>query len=157
MFTPGYYNGATPNGRWTFTQLDSTPGWEGQGADRFRYDVGATRVVNADAPGAALAGTVGTPDRLRPEPDRQAPGQLRLSRGPAVQRDPAVRLRLAVPALGHATLLDPMQISFDMTGGSSGGGWFLDSNVQRRGRRRRAAGLGQLLRLQRRKERDYGP
>ena len=25
-------------------------------------------------------------------------------------------------------LLDPMQISCDMTGGSSGGGWILDSN-----------------------------
>ena len=27
------------------------------------------------------------------------------------------------------TLLDPMQISCDMTGGSSGGGWFLDANA----------------------------
>jgi V8-like Glu-specific endopeptidase len=128
MFAPGYYNGATPNGRWTFTELDSTPGWEGQGADRFRYDVGAARVVNADAPGATLAGTVGT----RSIRFGQNPTGMRLvSYGyPAAGKFNGTRqYGCASPFRRWDTLalLDPMQISCDMTGGSSGGGWFLDN------------------------------
>ena len=130
MFAPGYYNGATPNGRWTFTQLDSTPGWEGQGADRFRYDVGAARVVNADAPGTTLAGTVGT----RPIAFGQNPtGKRLVSYGYPAARpfNGTQQYACASPfrRWDTATLLDPMQISCDMTGGSSGGGWFLDSNA----------------------------
>ncbi len=90
MFAPGYLNGQTPNGKWTYTTLDSTPGWEAQGADRFRYDVGAVRVVNCTQQYACSS------------PFRR---------------------------WDTLALTDPMQISCDMTGGSSGGGWFLDSNA----------------------------
>jgi V8-like Glu-specific endopeptidase len=129
MFVPGYYRGAEPQGRWTFTQLDSTPGWEAQGANRFTYDVGAARVQKVGAPTATFAGTIGT----RP---------ISFGVNPTGQRLVAI----GYPASGkfngsqqHAcaspfrrwdgtALLAPMQISCDMTGGSSGGGLFLDAN-----------------------------
>lgn len=134
MFAPGYLNGATPNGKWTYTTLDSTPGWEAQGADRFRYDVGAFRVVNAASPGATLAGTVGT----RPILFGQNPtGQRLVSYGyPAATPFKGTQQYACASPFRRwdtVTLLDPMQISCDMTGGSSGGGWFLDANANRVG------------------------
>ena len=129
MFVPGYYAGASPNGRWAATVIDSTPGWEAQGANRFTYDSGAARVVNAANASATFANTIGT-------------------RNIAFGANPTGKRLVAIgyPAAGkfngsqqHAcaspfrrwdgtTLLAPMQISCDMTGGSSGGGWFLDAN-----------------------------
>lgn len=129
MFVPGYYKGQEPNGRWTFTILDSTPGWEAQGPDRFRYDVGAARVVNATNTSATFAASIGT-------------RQIAFGMDPTGKR----LVSYGYPAAGKfsgqqqyacaspfrrwdvATLLDPMQISCDMTGGSSGGGWILDSD-----------------------------
>jgi V8-like Glu-specific endopeptidase len=132
MFVPGYYKGAEPNGRWTFTQLDSTPGWEAQGADRFRYDVGAARVVNAAAPSSTFAGTIGT----RPVAFGQDPtGKRIVSYGyPAAGKyNGSQQYACTSPFRRWDTvaLLDPMQISCDMTGGSSGGGWFMDANANR--------------------------
>jgi hypothetical protein len=60
MFVPGYYKGLEPNGRWPFRVLDSTDGWEAQGADRWRYDVGAARVVNSANADATFAGSIET-------------------------------------------------------------------------------------------------
>ena len=130
MFVPGYYKGAEPNGRWTYTQLDSTPGWEGQGADRFRYDAGAARVVNAANPGATFASTIGT----RPVAFGQNPAGARIvSYGyPAAGKfNGSQQYACASPfrRWDGTALLDPMQISCDMTGGSSGGGWILDVNA----------------------------
>jgi hypothetical protein len=130
MFVPGYINGAEPNGRWTFTSLDSTPGWEAQGADRFRNDVGAVRVVNATNSAATFAGTIGT----RPIAFGQNPTGARLvSYGYPAARpfNGSQQFACASPfrRWDVSPLLDPMQISCDMTGGSSGGGWFLDANA----------------------------
>ena len=130
MFVPGYINGAEPNGRWTFTALDSTPGWEAQGADRFRSDVGAVRVVNAANASATFAGTIGT----RPIAFGQNPAAKRLvSYGYPAARpfNGSQQYACASPfrRWDISPLLDPMQISCDMTGGSSGGGWFLDANA----------------------------
>ena len=129
MFVPGYNNGAEPNGRWAFTSLDSTPGWEAQGADRFRYDVGAARVVKAGDPSATFAGTIGT----RPIVFGDNPtGDRLVSYGyPAAGKfNGQTQYACASPfrRWDVVTLLDPMQISCDMTGGSSGGGWILDGN-----------------------------
>jgi V8-like Glu-specific endopeptidase len=129
MFVPGYYAGAEPNGRWTFTAIDSTPGWEAQGADRFRYDVGAARVVKTTDASATFAATIGT----RPIAFGQNPtGKRIVSYGYPAARpfSGAQQYACASPfrRWDTATLLDPMQISCDMTGGSSGGGWFLDAN-----------------------------
>ena len=130
MFVPGYYAGAEPNGRWAFTSIDSTPGWEAQGADRFRNDVGAARVVNTTSASATFAATIGT----RPIAFGQNPtGKRIVSYGYPAARpfSGAQQYACASPfrRWDTVTLADPMQISCDMTGGSSGGGWFLDSNA----------------------------
>lgn len=130
MFVPGYYKGLEPNGRWAFTVLDSTPTWEGQGTTRFRGDVGAARVVNATAPAATFASTIGS----RPIAFGQNPtGRRLVSYGyPAAGKfNGSQQYACASPFRRWDTiaLLDPMQISCDMTGGSSGGGWFLDANA----------------------------
>jgi hypothetical protein len=130
MFVPGYYKGQEPNGRWAFTVLDSTPGWEAQGASRFRYDVGAARVVNTANSSATFAGTIGT----RPIVFGQNPtGKRLVSYGyPAAGKfNGSQQYACASPfrRWDGTALLDPMQISCDMTGGSSGGGWILDSNA----------------------------
>ena len=129
MFVPGYYKGLEPNGRWAFTTIDSTPGWEAQGSNRFRYDVGAARVVNAGNPSATFAGTIGA----RPLAFGQSPAGKRLvSYGyPAAGKfNGSQQYACASPFRRWDVLafLDPMQISCDMTGGSSGGGWILDAN-----------------------------
>ncbi|MGH2839212.1 MAG: trypsin-like serine peptidase [Solirubrobacteraceae bacterium] len=130
MFVPGYYKGQEPNGRWAFTVLDSTPGWEGQGANRFRYDVGAARVVNSASPSATFGSTIGT----RPIAFGQNPtGKRLVSYGyPAAGKfNGSQQYACASPfrRWDVSALLDPMQISCDMTGGSSGGGWILDANA----------------------------
>ena len=132
MFVPGYYKGAEPNGRWAFTVLDSTPGWEGQGSDAFRYDVGAARVVNVANASATLQGTVGT----RPISFGQDPtGKRIVSYGyPAAGKfNGSQQYACTSPFRRWDTtaFLDPMQISCGMTGGSSGGGWFYDANANR--------------------------
>lgn len=132
LFVPGYHNGAEPNGRWAFTVLDSTPGWEGQGADRFRYDVGAARVVNVANAGATFAATIGT----RPVSFGHDPtGKRVVSHGyPAGGKfNGSEQWACTSPFRRWDTvaLLDPMQISCAMTGGSSGGGWFHDADADR--------------------------
>jgi hypothetical protein len=130
MFVPGYYNGQEPNGRWAFTRLDSTPGWEAQGGDRWRYDVGAARVANTANASATFAGTIGT----RPIAFGQNPtGKRLVSYGyPAAGKFNGQQQYLCASPFrvwDDVPLLDPMQISCDMTGGSSGGGWMLDANA----------------------------
>ena len=132
MFVPGYYKGAEPYGRWTFTSIDSTPGWEAQGSDRFRYDVGAARVVNTTNASATFAGTIGTRSisfGVNPA------GQRIVSYGyPAAGKfNGSQQYACTSPFRRWDTVAnaDPMQISCSMTGGSSGGGWFYDANANR--------------------------
>ncbi len=127
MFVPGYYKGVEPYGRWTFDVLDSTPTWEGQGANRFRADVGAARVVLPASSTATFANTIGT----RPIAFGQSPaGKRFVSFGyPAAGKfNGSQQYQCASPfrRWDISAFLDPMQISCDMTGGSSGGGWILD-------------------------------
>lgn len=130
MFIPAYYNGAEPFGRWTFTQLDSTPDWEAQGANRFRGDVGAARVVRVGATSASLSATLGG---TRPVAFGVNPtGQRIVSYGyPAAGKFNGQKQNACASPFRRwdgTALLDPMQISCNMTGGSSGGGWFHDTN-----------------------------
>lgn len=136
LFVPGYRNGQEPEGRWAVIQssqaLDSTPDWEDQGPDRFTYDVGAVKVAKVGSTTASFTspGEIGT----RP---------IRFSRNPTNQRlvsygypaagkfNGAVQYACASPfrRWDDFALRDPMQISCDMTGGSSGGGWIHDVNA----------------------------
>ena len=129
MFVPGYHNGSEPNGRWTFTSLDSTPGWEDQGNARFRYDVGAARVVKVGDTAASFTSTIGTRSIVFGE---DPTGDRIVSYGyPAAGKfNGQIQYQCASPfrRWDDIALLDPMQISCDMTGGSSGGGWILDAN-----------------------------
>jgi len=132
LFVPAYYKGAEPYGRWAFTSIDSTPGWEGQGSDRFRYDVGAARVAKVGDPSATFAATIGT----RPISFGQDPtGKRVVSYGyPAAGKFNGSQQYACTSPFRRwdtAALLDPMQISCGMTGGSSGGGWFYDANSNR--------------------------
>lgn len=129
MFVPAYRNGVEPDGRWTFTSLDSTPGWEGQGVNKFRYDVGAARVTKVGDAAATFASTIGT-------------RSIAFGRNPTGQRITSYGYPAAGKFNGQSqftcsspfrrwddiALLDPMQMSCDMTGGSSGGAWILDLN-----------------------------
>jgi V8-like Glu-specific endopeptidase len=131
LFVPGYYKGQKPFGEWAYTQLDSTPGWEAQGSTRFRYDVGAARVQKVGDGSATFAsagvGTRSVTFGLNPS------GERIVSYGyPAAGKfNGSQQYACASPfrRWDDAALLDPMQISCDMTGGSSGGGWFHDANA----------------------------
>ena len=86
-------------------------------------------MTNAGSPAATFAGTIGT----RPIAFGQSPVGARLvSYGyPAAGKfNGSQQYGCASPfrRWDVSPLLDPMQISCDMTGGSSGGGWILDSN-----------------------------
>ena len=134
MFVPGYYKGQEPNGRWAFTILDSTPGWEAQANDRWRYDVGAARVVNTTNASATFEASIGTrPIAFGVDPT----GKRLVSYGYPASGKFSGQLQYACASPFRrwdvVTLLDPMQISCDMTGGSSGGGWVLDSDGDRVG------------------------
>ena len=129
MFIPGYDRGLEPHGRWAASLVDSTPGWEGQGINKFRYDVGAARVTKVGAAQATFAGTIGTRNIVF----GQDPTTRRIvSYGyPAAGKfNGRIQYACASPfrRWDTAPFLDPMQISCDMTGGSSGGGWILDAN-----------------------------
>ena len=131
MFVPGYYRGDEPSGRWASTLLDSTDTWEAQGANRFRGDVGAVKVQKVGSPDATFtqAGGIG----VRPIMFGQDPrGKRLVSYGyPAAGKfNGSQQYACASPFRRFDTivLVDPMQISCDMTGGSSGGGWFLDTD-----------------------------
>lgn len=130
LFVPAYYNGAEPYGRWASTQLDSTPDWEGQGANRFRGDVGAARVSRVGAPTASLSATIGGTRNLAFGVNPT--GQRIVSYGyPAAGKFNGLRQNACASPFRRwdgTALSAPMQISCDMTGGSSGGGWLHDAN-----------------------------
>ena len=136
MFVPGYYRGAAPYGRWAATNpatnVASTPTWRGGGADRFRQDVGAARVTNTTNASSTFDGTVGT----RPVDFGHDPTGTRIvAHGyPAAGKFHGDRQFACASPFRRwdgTALLDPMQISCDMTGGSSGGGWFHDLDGNR--------------------------
>lgn len=130
MFVPGYYRGAEPNGRWSATLLDSTPGWEAQNGDHFRYDSGAARVVNTTIASAKFEGSIGTRSITFGAPVSTATRLVAIGYPAAGRFDGSQQYACASPfrRWDGAASLAPMQISCDMTGGSSGGGWFLDAD-----------------------------
>ena len=131
MFVPAYYKGAEPFGRWTYTLIDTTPGWEAQGGDRFRYDVGAARVTKVGDTSATFAGTLGGTRSITFGVDPAGKRIVSYGYPAAGKFNGSQQFGCASPfrRWDDAALLDPMQISCNMTGGSSGGGWFLDANA----------------------------
>ena len=130
LFVPAYRNGSGI-GVWESIGHDAAPGWKAQGADRFTYDVGAVKVRRQDTSSlttftAALGGTraidFGTDPTTAPIVAYGYPA--------AGKFNGATQTACSSPfrRWDFEEFVEPMQISCDMTGGSSGGGWVRDLN-----------------------------
>ncbi|WP_309080609.1 trypsin-like serine protease [Zhihengliuella sp.] len=120
VFVPAYQNGSTPYGKWAATELHTTPQWAAEGD--LSYDGGFA--VVAPQEGASLSDTVGASGLAF----NQARGQTYTAYGyPAGAPFDGETLQSC-----HGTATDDPHgqtasqgIPCDMTGGSSGGPWFL--------------------------------
>ena len=126
MFAPGYLDGATPYGKWSFTALLTTPRWRTNGD--FDYDLGAARVVPGD--GAPPSGTLADIALPRPMafnyPVAVNSTRMKSYGYPAAGKFNGQRLWLCDSTVSRrdgSGAGDPMGIGCDMTPGSSGGGW----------------------------------
>jgi hypothetical protein len=125
MFVPGYRDGTRPYGTWTARALLTTSGWGDRGD--ISYDLGAA-VVSANN-GVTLNDAVGGLGIAFNAPREQT---YTVYGYPAAGGFNGQRLRTCVSAYGAAdpgTVPSTMGIGCDMTGGASGGGWVVGTNV----------------------------
>jgi V8-like Glu-specific endopeptidase len=128
-FVPAYNNGATPYGTWTARATMATPQWVA--SEDINYDVGAA-VVNT-LNGASLTDVVGGQGIAF----NQARGQNMYAFGwPAAAPYDGTKMIYCSGTVFNAFLSDGIGMTCDMTGGASGGPWFLQFNE--------AAGTGVL-------------
>jgi hypothetical protein len=125
-FVPAYADGSRPYGTWTARRLLTTSGWNA--SSDFSYDNGAA-VVNANG-GRALTDVVGGVKPTFNYPRQQT----YVSHGyPAAPPFNGQRLYTCTSPLRYDdTSANPptMGIDCDMTGGSSGGGWTVNGNLE---------------------------
>ena len=133
IFVPAYGAGSEPYGRWTAKRLATTGPW--QASRNIKYDVGAA-VVRRTPEGERLGGLVGGrgigfdqprdhlyraygyPAVISPlAPEFDGEREFRCTSRPLGTDNPGTS--------GPATT----SIECDMTGGSSGGGWIVDSTL----------------------------
>jgi V8-like Glu-specific endopeptidase len=118
VFVPAYNNGSTPYGTWTAKKTYATPQWVA--SEDINYDVGAA-VVNP-LNGQNLTDVVGGQGIAF----NQARGQNMYAFGyPAASPYDGSRLIYCSGSTFNALISDGIGMTCDMTGGSSGGGWFL--------------------------------
>lgn len=120
-FAPGYDNGETPHGLWTASDLFSPDQWVG--SEDMNYDI-AFAVVEPESGAASLADTVGA-SGIEFNTQR---GALYTSYGyPAAAPFDGETLEQCQGNGFDDTLggTDDQAIDCDMTGGSSGGPWFV--------------------------------
>ncbi|WP_405059720.1 hypothetical protein OG474_44300 [Kribbella sp. NBC_01505] len=118
VFVPAYNNGATPYGTWTAKKTYATPQWVA--SEDINYDVGAA-VVNPLS-GASLTDVVGGQGIAF----NQARGQNMYAFGyPAAAPYDGTKLVYCSGKVFNAFISDGIGMTCDMTGGASGGGWFL--------------------------------
>lgn len=125
VFAPGYDQGQTPNGLWAATEIVSTSEWVT--SEDISYDVAFATVVS-DATAATLADTVGASGIAFNE-DR---GQQYAAYGyPAAAPFDGESLEDCHGAATDDTIggTQSQGIDCDMTGGSSGGPWFLGGDA----------------------------
>ncbi len=126
-FVPGYRDGGRPFGTWPARKLYTTEGWK-RDADS-RLDLGAARLVR-DAQGRGIEDVIGARPIAFEQPRDQRinafgypalPGLLHPEfNGERLYRcDSPITGADNPPGNGP----EPLEISCDMTGGSSGGGW----------------------------------
>jgi V8-like Glu-specific endopeptidase len=118
-FVPGYNNGSAPYGTWTARTTMSTPQWAA--SEDINYDVGAA-VVNL-LNGSALTDVVGAQGIAF----NQARGQAMYAFGyPAASPYDGTRLIYCSGfAFDDFFLSSDLGLDCNMTGGASGGPWFL--------------------------------
>jgi V8-like Glu-specific endopeptidase len=121
-FVPGYNNGNAPFGTWTARRTLTTPQWEA--SEDINYDVGAA-VVN-QLNGQSLTDVVGGQGIAF----NQARGQNMYAFGyPAADPYDGTKLiYCSGTAFDDFLISDDLGLDCDMTGGSSGGPWFLTFN-----------------------------
>ncbi|MFK4084604.1 trypsin-like serine peptidase [Kribbella sp. NPDC020789] len=118
VFVPAYNNGATPYGTWTAKKTYATPQWVA--SEDINYDVGAA-VVNP-LNGQSLTDVVGGQGVAF----NQARGQNMYAFGyPAAAPYDGTKLVYCSGKVFDAFISDGIGMTCDMTGGASGGGWFL--------------------------------
>jgi V8-like Glu-specific endopeptidase len=118
VFVPAYNNGNAPYGTWSARRLLATPQWVA--TEDINYDVGAA-VVNA-LNGQLLTDVVGGQGIAF----NQARGQAMYAFGyPAAAPYDGTRLIYCSGTTFNAFLSNGIGMTCNMTGGSSGGPWFL--------------------------------
>ncbi|MQA93554.1 MAG: peptidase [Streptosporangiales bacterium] len=122
VFVPGYDNGARPHGTWSATKLLTTPQW--QASEDLNYDVGAA--VVAPNNGQRLTDVVGSQGVAF----NQARGQQMYAFGfpAAAPYDGESLIYCSGRVFNDFLLSNDLGMTCDMTGGSSGGPWFLSFN-----------------------------
>ena len=120
-FVPGYNNGNAPYGTWTARATMATPQWVA--SEDINYDVGAA-VVNT-LNGQSLTDVVGAQGVAF----NQARGQAMYAFGwPAAAPYNGSQMIYCSGTTFNAFISDGIGMTCDMTGGSSGGPWFLSFN-----------------------------
>jgi V8-like Glu-specific endopeptidase len=119
VFVPGYDNGNTPFGTWTASKTLTTPQWEA--SEDINFDVGAAVVNQLD--GKFLTDVVGGQGIAF----NQARGQDMYAFGyPAADPyDGSKLIYCSGTAFDDFLLSQDLGLTCNMTGGSSGGPWFL--------------------------------
>ena len=121
VFVPGYDNGNAPFGTWSAKKTLTTPQWEA--SEDINYDVGAAVVNPLD--GQSLTDVVGGQGVAF----NQARGQDMFAFGwPAADPYDGTKEIYCSGTTFDAFISDGIGMTCDMTGGASGGPWFLSFN-----------------------------
>ncbi|WP_328993824.1 hypothetical protein OG394_05605 [Kribbella sp. NBC_01245] len=119
VFVPAYNNGATPYGTWTAKKTFATPQWVA--SEDINYDIGAAAVNSLN--GQSLTDVVGGQGVAF----NQARGQRMYAFGyPAAAPYDGSKLIYCSGTVFNAFISNGIGMTCNMTGGSSGGGWFLN-------------------------------
>lgn len=119
VFVPGYDHGARPHGTWSATKLLTTPQW--QANEDLNFDVGAAVVAPND--GQRLTDVVGSQGIAFNQPR----GQQMYAYGfpAAAPYDGESLIYCSGRVFNDFLTSNDLGMTCDMTGGSSGGPWFL--------------------------------
>lgn len=119
IFVPGYDEGAAPYGEWAASATLTTPQWEA--SEDINYDVGAAVVEPVN--GAHLTDVVGGQGVAFNQPRGQ--DMYAFGYPAADPYDGSALIHCSGSTFTDPLLSDDHGMSCDMTGGSSGGPWFL--------------------------------
>ncbi|MEW2359990.1 peptidase [Spirillospora sp. NPDC029432] len=119
VFVPGYKDGDRPHGTWTARQTLATPQWTA--TEDISYDVGAAVVNPLD--GRRLVDAVGGQGIAFNQPRRQT--MYAFGYPAAAPYDGSTLTYCSGRAINDPLLSSGIGLACDMTGGSSGGPWFL--------------------------------